>query len=82
MHTCSVLLLCFLFLAGCSPDHSRISGILLGADGKPMALAHVQLTYLTHNQIVDEYVMQSEPFVRVQHLSGRISSTVLPMKRN
>ncbi len=66
MRTCSVLLLCFLLLAGCSPHHSKISGTLLGADGKPMPLAHVQLTYLTHNQIVDEYIMQSEPFVRVQ----------------
>jgi thiol-disulfide isomerase/thioredoxin len=66
MRTCSVLLLCFSLLAGCSPDHSRISGTLLGADGKPMPLAHVQLTYLTHNQIIDEYVMQSKPFVRVQ----------------
>ena len=51
MRTGFVLILGLIVLSSCSTDGSRISGVILGADGRPMAMAHAHLMAAAYHGI-------------------------------
>jgi thiol-disulfide isomerase/thioredoxin len=51
MKSLFALLVLSILVAGCRNDTSTITGTLLGADGKPMPLAHVHVTASTYDPV-------------------------------